>query len=133
MASRSWIVAAQRAAGVVVLQVADVLAHERLTVDDQRHGVLEVGAEREHRPRDRERRHGAGRVAAAPAEDHRPERPVAHDRVLHPAGDRPLAHERRVGQPGQALASILVLVRDRLARPVGARHDQEIGRAGGEE
>ena len=40
----------QRAAGVVVLQVADVLAHERLAVHDQRHGVLEVGAEREHRP-----------------------------------------------------------------------------------
>ena len=48
-----------------VLEIADVLAHERLAVDHQRDAVLEVGAEREHGSIDRERRHRTGCVARA--------------------------------------------------------------------
>ena len=116
-----------------MVQVADVLAHEGLAVHDQRDRVLQVGAERQHRPGDRQRGHGPRRVAPAAAQDHRPQRSAPHDRVLHPPGDRPLADEERIGQTVETPPRVPVLVRDRLARPVGAGHDQHFGRSGGEE
>ncbi len=50
-------------AGRNVVEIADVLAHEDLAVDDQRDRVLEVAADREHRPRRRQ----ASRPPAAPS------------------------------------------------------------------
>ncbi len=34
----------------VMVQVADVLADEGLSVDDERHGILQIGSHREDRP-----------------------------------------------------------------------------------
>ncbi len=42
-------VSSKGAGGRVVVEVADVLAHERLAVDHQRDGVLQVGADGENR------------------------------------------------------------------------------------
>ena len=72
IASRSCIVSSSARAGLVVIEVADVLAHERLAVDHQGDGVLEVGAEREHRPGDRaarprRRARSRGSAGASPA------------------------------------------------------------------
>ena len=83
---------------------------------------------------DRQRRHRAGRVAAAPPQDHRPAA-VRTARPSRPPAGRSAARRSRnaSARPASRSQRVLVLVRDRLARAVGAGHDQHIGRAGGEE
>ena len=93
IASRSRIVSPKRAERLVVIEVADVLAHERLAVHDQRNGILEIGAQREHGRAGGQRGHRAGRIAAAAAKDHRAQRAAPRDRVVHPPRDRALADE----------------------------------------
>ncbi len=110
-----------------------MLAHERLPINDQRHRILEIRAEREYRAIGGNRRDGRGRVASSATEHHGARGTASHDRVLDPACDRPLAHEEGVGDAGESLRRVLVLVGDRLARAVGARHDQHVWRTGAEQ
>ena len=111
-----------------------MLADHGLAADDQRDGVLEIRADRQDRHSRRQSGHDAGRVAARPPEDHGSERGVANDGIVHAPGDRALSPIRNASaMPSQPRERVVILVRDRLAGPVGARHHERLGRAGGEE
>ena len=89
-----------------VVEVADVLADERLAVDDQRDRVLQVGADRQDRSRRRDRpRRCRARSRATAAASTGPARADAHDRIVDAPGDRTLADRgtrRRCRRAGAA-------------------------------
>ena len=81
-----------------------------------------------------QRRHSAGRVAARAAQDRRAGRTDADDRIVDPARDRTLADRgRRRRVPTSRSTGVVVLVGERLARPVGAGHDEQRRRAAREQ
>ncbi len=112
-----------------VVEVAEVLAHECLAVDDQRNAVLEIGPNREHRFPRWERRHRRRRVAARAAQHDGAARADAHDRVVDASRDRPLADQYRVRDLRQPRNRILIFVCNRLAGAIGARHHEQLWRA----
>ena len=85
-------------------------------------------------PASRQGRDGAGRVAAGPPQDHRPA-DGPRGRPSRPRGGRwagsPTSNASAM--PPSVLDRVLVAVRDRLARAVGAGHHERVGRAGREE
>src|SRR6202008_4462284 len=76
----------ERAEGLVVIEIADVLADESLPLDNERHGVLEVGSNGKNWPirgrLDREAGDGPRRAPARAAEKGRPKSSNASDRVV---------------------------------------------------
>ena len=94
---------------------------ERLAAAGDAERALQLGADGEdraspvHRERERVRR-----VAARAADRER----GAHDRVLAAAMDRPVVAEERVGDPAEPVGGLGVVDRDRLVRPVAARHHE---------
>src|SRR5208282_6424389 len=119
--------------GLIVAQVADVLAHERLAVNHQSDRVLEIGAESENRAIRWNRSDGAGRIAPRTAQNGGSENAGARHRIVHAPGDGSLAYQESVGDSTQPVEGVGVNVGDWLAGAIRAGHDQNIGRAGFEE
>ena len=80
----------------MVLEVADMLVDVRLPVDNQRHAVFQIAAHGQDRAIARQPRDRGRRVSSRPAQDRSSEHACAHDGVVEPPRDRPLAHEPRV-------------------------------------
>ena len=115
-----------------VLQVAHVLAEDRLTVLDQAEGVLELAAEGQNLPVFGEthgQRNRRRRIAPRPAQQARPAQVDAQDRIVDPAGDFPIVHQGEVGDLGQLCAGLVVGDALRPARDVAAGHDHRPGQA----
>src|SRR6516225_10120813 len=96
----------KRPEGIVMVEVADMLADKGLTVHHQRNRVLEVGPDGEQRARGWKRRDGAGSESASPSQDRDAEGTGAGHRVIHPARNRSLADQKRVGNPSQAFERV---------------------------
>ena len=70
-----------------MVQVPDVLAHERLAFNHQRYRVLKVRTEGQNRAPDRKGCDGSWRITARPSQNYRTEYSSTSDRVVHAAGD----------------------------------------------
>src|ERR1700722_1528925 len=77
---------AKRAKGLIVVEIANVLTHERLAVDHQGNRVLEISPECENWPVVRYRRHRTGRIAATASHE---QRPGPYNRVFDSSRDGP--------------------------------------------
>ena len=117
---RSRIVSSKAAHRVVVLEIADVLADERLPVDDQRDRVLQVGADRQDRPLDRQRRDDAWRVAAR-APQHASDRARRRGPPNRRRAGRSGARRRETRRRFPPAASRVVVLDRRSARSSGWR------------
>ena len=91
----------ERAQGLGVLQVPDVVGDEGVTVPGQAERVLKLGAAGQHGPGEAAAyRDGFGHVAAGAPEQHRPPADGAGDRVVGPDVDGPVVDQERVRDPG---------------------------------
>ena len=105
--------------------------HARVALGDAER-ALELGAARRaaaragHRQRER--------VGHEPARAPQQQRPPARDRAQHGVVrarvDRAVVEEHEVGDPGQPLERVGVLVRDRLVGDVAARHHERLAGVG---
>src|SRR5580693_1031339 len=77
----------ERLEGLVVIEIANVLADESLSVDDQGNGVLQVRTNREQRQVDRQFRNGSRGIAARAPQDDGPESADAGDGIVDAARD----------------------------------------------
>ena len=119
----------ERAAGLEVVEVADVRPEPGLVARGEAERVLEVGAAGEHRPRDRPaQRHRPRDVAARAAEDHRPPRDHARHRVVAAVLDLAVVGEEEVGDAAEPLERLVVARRHRLLREVARGHDERAAR-----
>ena len=118
---------------VVVVEIADVLAHERLAVDHQRDRVLQIGAERQDRALRRHSRDRAGRIAADRRRITGPNAPArtTESSTRRAIGRSPIRNASAM--PASCSRASSSSIRDRLARTVRAGHDQHRRRAGGEQ
>ena len=93
----------QRRAGRRVVEVADVLRHERLVAARHADGVLEIAAEREHRRPGAREPDRSRRVAAGAADELDGAAAVAARSTLSSQRDDDVAvvHEERVGDAGE--------------------------------
>ena len=121
--SKCSIPSRERAQRLVVLQVADVVADPGPAVPGQAEGALQLRTAGEDRTADIERQ-VARDVAAAAAQELRPPRDHAHDRVVGPRLDGPVSHQEEVGDPREPLQGVGVPVGDRLVGDVGAGEDE---------
>src|ERR1700683_2406450 len=78
---------AEGAEGLVMIEVADVLADEGLAIDDQRDGIFEVGAQSQDGACCGQRCDRAGSVTAGAAKDCRAESSGAGYGIVDAAGD----------------------------------------------
>ncbi len=109
-----------------MLQVADVLADERLSATTSVTVFLRSAPTARIGTRCRQRAHGAGRIAARPAQDRGTERSGAHHGVVHAPRDGALAGQERIGNAGEPFARVLILIGDGLAGAVRAGHHQDL-------
>ena len=119
---------------VVVVEIADVLADERLAVHDQRDRVLQIGAERENRPRRRTaspRRPGRSRGRAAERRGRAARARTTESSTRRAIGRSPTRNASAM--PASRSRASSILVGDRLARSIGAGHHQHVRRAGREQ
>ena len=121
----------ERAQRLVVLEVADVMAHPRAPALRHGEGVLQLarrtraGAAARDRQRDR-RRHVAARAAQHAAGAPPPRAPPSR-RCASRSGGRAAG---RVGDAAEPLARFLVAIGDRLVGHVAARHHQRLAGVG---
>ena len=78
---------AKRFERFVLIQIADMLTHQRLAVHNQRDGVFQVGAGGKNRLRDGDRGHRGGRIAARTPQNHGAES-IRRGRWNRPRGAR---------------------------------------------
>ena len=114
---------------LVVVEVADMLADERLPIDHQRDRVLEIGAHSENRPVSGQRGNRFRCVAARAPQNDGTEGSRARDGIVDAPRDGALTDEKRIGHAGQAVEGVPIVIGDRLAGAVGAGHHQNFGRA----
>ena len=131
---RSSIVSRNARRHCVLIEVADVLAYERLAVDHERDRVLQVAADGKHWPLRGHLRDRAGAYPRALRRTELARRPSARtteSSTRRAIGRSPTrnASASPVNRSNASSSSI----RDRLARTVGARHHQDIRRTGGEQ
>ena len=118
----------QRRAGRRVVEIADVLRHERLVAAGHAHGVLEMAAQRD------DGRPGSGeldrprRVAPRPANELESRaRAVgngAQHAVVAACDDDAVVHEQGIGDAGKPPDGLMVAGDQRLASGIRARHHQ---------
>ena len=114
-----------------VLQVADVVGHERMVTLSQAERVLQLGTAGQHRPRERLPHSERLRHIPPRAPEHRlATGGRADDRVVGANVDGPVMHQEGVGDPSQPVEGIGVAVGDRLIGHVPARHHQWPGGGG---
>ncbi len=118
--------------GFVVIEIADMLADQGLSVYDESDRVLQIGSGSEDRTRDWDRGNGGWCITACAAQDHGTETSGAGDGIVDAACDGTFADQERVGDSRKALDGLFVAVGDRLAGAIRAGHHQDFGRAGGE-
>ena len=119
---------------LVLIQIADVLAHERLAVHNQRDGVLQIGADGENRSYGSESSPPAAEHSRAHGAESRG-RTFLRERWNRPRGARWDARRsgtHRQCPPDVAHASSSS-IGNRLARAIRAGHHQHLRRAGGEQ
>ena len=90
----------KRSAALLLLEVTDVLAYEGLGVDDERDCVLQVAADGKHWPLRGYPRDRARRVSSSSTQQNWPATIGANDRIVDTPGNRSVADEKRIGQPG---------------------------------
>ena len=117
---------AERAQGLPIAQVADVVAHPGSTSLGQAEGVLELRAAGQQRRSLQRKGQRSGHEPARAAEHQR--RAAAGDRAQHRvigAGlDRPVVGEHDVRDAAEASHGVVVLVRDGLVGDIAAGHHQ---------
>ena len=116
-----------------VIEIADMLTDESLAVDDERDGVLQIRADGEHGPIERDVGDGGWRVTARAAQNDRTEGAGPRNRVVHTPRNRPLADEERVREARQTLVGIRIVVGNGFTRAIRARHDEKARRPDGEQ
>jgi len=111
---------------LIVIEVADMLADERLPIDYQGNSVFQVSAEGKNWALDGQRSNRVRSVAARAPQDRPAEDSHARDGIVHAPCDGTLAHQERIGHAGQTLEGIMLGVRNGLARAIGAGHHQDL-------
>ena len=97
----------------------------------QAEGALELGAAGEHVAPGRHRQREQARDGAArAAQRQRPAAGDAQHRVVDARLDRPVVRDDEVGDRGEPLERVVVLVGDRLVGHVAARHHQRLAHVG---
>ena len=112
------------AQGLLVAQVADVVARPCARALGQAEGALELGSAGQQLARVDGQRQRLGHVPARAAQQQRAPADRAHDRVVGARADRAVVHEDVVGDARQALDRVVVAVGDRLVGDVAAGHHQ---------
>ena len=117
-----------------VAEIADVVPDPRALAARQAERALELGSAREQRARrgDGQRLAGGDEAARAP-QHHRPPAHGAHDGVVGADVDRAVVDEEGVGDPGEALAGVVVAIGDRLVGHVAAGQHERAARVVGEQ
>src|SRR5262245_10604140 len=103
-----------------MFEIADVLAHTRLSVDDERHGVFEVRPDGEDRLPCSDFGDQTGCVAAGTAYDDRTRHSNTNNRVVHAPPNRTFPDEDGVGNSAKPLLRIIVTIGQRLVRAIAA-------------
>ncbi len=103
-----------------MVQIADVLAREGLSIDDERECVLEVGADAEHRTARRQRRDRARRIATRVTKHDRTIWTDGRYRVVDAARDFAFADQECVGDAAETIRTLHHRNR-RLVRSNGSR------------
>ncbi len=85
-----------------------------------------------NRATDRQGGDGSRSIAARAPQDYGTESSLASYGIVDAARDGSFANQKRIGHPRQALEGVSLGVGNRLARAVGAGHDEDFRRAGGE-
>ena len=106
-----------------VLQVADVLAEERVALAREAEGVLELGARGDTCGSGRGKATGERGVAPGPADQPRPPPVRLSHGVVVPDRDLPVVDQVRVGD-GRESSDLLPTLDDGLLGQVAAGHDQ---------
>ncbi len=135
------------------LQVADVLAQADLVVHGERHGVLQMPANREDGPQRLLDEHRQRRITARAAQHHLAVEHNADDRIIDVPHDRPIVHQEAAGDTGEPGQGFALVDADGLVGAVAAgrhdgkaklreqqmmqrrvgKHDAEVGIAGGDD
>ncbi len=118
-------VAAERQIRRIVVQVARMLAENRLPTAAQRESRFELSAHRKNGMRTRQGQfHRLRRVAAGPAYRQFSAIDDAGYRIVAADVDRAVMHQEHVGDVLQTLHGVIIFVGNRLLGPVAACHHQ---------
>ena len=121
----------ERAQGLGVLQVPDVLRDEGVAAPGQAERVLQLGAAGQHRAGEGAGgRDGLGDVAAGAPDQHRAAAERPGHRVVGPDVDGPVVSQERVRYPAEPVPRLVVPVDDRLVGDVSAGQDDRAGYGG---
>src|SRR5579862_82127 len=96
--------------GLVVVKVADVLAHEGLAVDYERDCIFKIGTQGQDRTLDGKRGDGPWCVATGATQDYWAEGSQPGDRIVDAAGNWALADQERVSYSFEALQGVCIFV-----------------------
>ena len=108
-----------------VLEVAVVRCDVGPPAAGEGERVLQLGADRQQRPRGRDRqRERLGRVPPAAPDDRRPSGDDPRDRVVVAGPDLPVVDEERVGEAGEALRGVGIVGGQRLVGEVARGEDE---------
>ena len=118
----------EREHGAQVAHVADVRRRVEEVAAREAEGVLELAADAEHLPFEWGAEHEGQRGEAAAAAHHvGPARKPVHDGVVGAQADAAVVREDHVAERRERLLGLLVIVADRRARGIAARHDEHGG------
>ena len=111
--------------GVVMIEVAQVMAEERMPAAAQGERRLELTADGQDRPRALERQFDRlRRVAARPPQRQFLSVDDPRHRIVAADVDRPIVSQKQIGDAGQPGDGVVILVGDRLVGTVAAGHDE---------
>ena len=111
--------------GLVVVEIADVMAEERMTSPAHRERRLQLAAQGERRCAAGDRQGDRSwRIAPRAANRQLDPGDEPRHRVVATEMNRPVVHEEEIGDPRQAFERIAVLVGDRLVGSIAAGHHQ---------
>ena len=118
----------EREHGAQVAHVADVRRWVEEVAAREAEGVLELATDAEHLPFERGTEHEGQRGEAAAAAHHvGPVLKPVHDGVVGAQADAAVVREDDVAERRERLLGLLVIVADRRARGIAARHDEHGG------
>ena len=117
----------EEAQRLVILQVADVLAEDRVTALGKAEGVLQFAADGQQFGNGTP----PGRASCGGVAARSPQQPLAafeypHHRVVRPHIDVAIVGEQRIGDPADALSRLAIVDHDGLFAEIAARHHQRI-------
>jgi hypothetical protein len=119
----------ERAQGLGVLQVPDVVGDKGVAILGQAERVLQFGPAGQHGTGEPAgHRDGFGDIAAGPPDEHRPATEHPGDGVIRPDVNGPVVGEERVRDPAEPGQHLVIVVDDRLVGAVPAgQHDRTGG------